>query len=164
MSANAQRYAATVLARYEALGLTTDAKIGAAGGVSTSTLTAYRNAARGEELREPRDDTFGKVDASCQWVPGSARTVWNGGDPTPVGTDFATWEDLADPRYDVKHMSKAIEALQSRVTSLEERLDVLERPNRLYEPRAAKQTGERQRPEQIAPDIQPDDEGPEHGA
>jgi hypothetical protein len=86
MSANPQRYAARVLARYQELGLTTDAKISAAKGVSTSTLTAYRNARdKGEHLPEPRDDTFGKIDESCRWKPGSARTLWEGGEPTPVG-------------------------------------------------------------------------------
>lgn len=98
MSANAQRFATIVLARYEALGLTTDAKIGAAEGVSTSTLTNYRNARdKGEPLSRPRDDTFGKVDKSCQWVPGSARAVWLGGDPTP--TVGAPVQD-ADPDKD----------------------------------------------------------------
>lgn len=85
MSANpdAERFARLVLQRFDDLGLTTDEEVKAAGGPSTSTMTKLRAASAGKAMTEPRGDTRRNIDAAAQWAPGSALTVWRGGEPTP---------------------------------------------------------------------------------
>lgn len=81
MSSNAQRLADAVLARREELALT-QLEVAAAGGPSNTTLTVIENGLTANLTNA----TAKKLDRGLQWAPGSARTVWLGGDPTPLET------------------------------------------------------------------------------
>lgn len=136
------RWASTVIGRLAELGLTTDAKVGAAGGPSTSTMTAYRAIAEGRRggLAEPRDDTFGKIDYVCQWEPGSARRLWfEGAQPgharpstnvsTPAGLiEFEVSNDLGvhvvvkGPLGNVAELEESVVRLMERMRREREEL------------------------------------------
>jgi hypothetical protein len=86
MTTRGQRFAQVLLARYEELDIVGDDEIGRAGGVSDSTMTKVRKAARGEaDMAPPRNPAFKKYDLSARWEPGSARRLWlHDMDPVPV--------------------------------------------------------------------------------
>lgn len=79
MSSTSQRLAEAVLARREELELS-QLEVAAAGGPSNTWLTMIENG-RLERLSRV---TAKKLDAGLQWEPGSARNIWNGGEPTPL--------------------------------------------------------------------------------
>lgn len=81
MSTNAHRFGQIVLARRLALDLN-QLDVSAAGGPSNSTMTNIENG-RLEELTRA---TAKKLDKGLRWESGSARTAWQGGDPTPLLT------------------------------------------------------------------------------
>lgn len=86
MSADAQRFAATVLAAFDAAGRSSDTEINRAGGPSTSTMTKLRNAAKGlGSLAQPRMPTWQAIDRAASWPAGTARRVWDGAEPPAPG-------------------------------------------------------------------------------
>jgi hypothetical protein len=88
MPANAQQFARRVLDAFVEAGIATDALVGAAGGPSTSTMTKLRKVAVGEDtMPEPREPTWSKIDKAAGWLPGSARRVWHGAEPTPMAEE-----------------------------------------------------------------------------
>jgi hypothetical protein len=85
MSPDPQRFARRVLAAFTAAGNRTEAQIAKAEGPSTSTMTKLRKVAEGERsMTEPREPTWTKIENAARWQPGSARLVWEGGDPVPL--------------------------------------------------------------------------------
>lgn len=80
MSTNAQRLGQAVLARRRELELT-QLEVWQAEGPSNTTLTQIEN---GLSKSLPRK-TARKLDHALKWEPGSARRVWEGGDPIPLG-------------------------------------------------------------------------------
>lgn len=96
MTADPSRFAQRVIAAFAARSHHTDLEIEKAGGPSDSTMTKYRKAAAGEiALAKPREPTWSKIDEAAGWERGSARRVWDGGDPTPIVS--GTPQDA--PRY-----------------------------------------------------------------
>lgn len=97
---DAQRFARLVLDAFEAAGRITDAEVGRAEGPSTTTMTKLRNAAKGAgKLAEPRSQTWSAIERAANWPTGSARKVWEGGEPPtplPVGA-----RQLGDPEDDL---------------------------------------------------------------
>ncbi len=90
METQGQRFAAIVLARFEQMGLFTDAEVLIAGGPSSSTMTAYRRARDGEgDLAEPRNPVWRKIEQAAGWAAGSARRVWAGQDPVEASAPGA---------------------------------------------------------------------------
>lgn len=89
MSSDAQRFAARVIAAFQAAGHFTDQEVGDAGGPSTTTMTKLRKVASGEEsMKPPRNDTFRKIDTAAAWPRGSARVLWvTGVDPDDLPED-----------------------------------------------------------------------------
>lgn len=63
-----------------------------AGGPSNTTLTKIENG----HLEKLERVTARRLDTGLRWEPGSARRVWDGGEPKPLVTNHA--EDLADLR------------------------------------------------------------------
>lgn len=88
MSTNAQRLGEYVLARRLELDLN-QLDVHAAGGPSNSTLTNIENG-RLEDLTRA---TARKLDKGLRWQPGSARSIWDGGEPIPLGGRPAYRED-----------------------------------------------------------------------
>lgn len=70
-----EQFRDTIVDRAEELGLTSDEKVKAAGGPSSSTMTKIRRA----DPTTPRGDTFDRLDKALQWIGGSARRLWFGG-------------------------------------------------------------------------------------
>lgn len=64
-------------------------EVHAAGGPSDSWLTVIENG-RLETLSRA---TARKLDKGLHWVPGSARTTWDGGEPTPLHEGIDNAED-----------------------------------------------------------------------
>lgn len=81
MSADVQRFAQVVLSAFRTAGRSTDSEVSRAGGPSTTTMTKLRAAAKGEPLAEPRSQTWTAIERAANWPPGSARSVWEGGEP-----------------------------------------------------------------------------------
>ncbi len=81
MSTNAQRLGRYVLARRLELDLN-QLDVHAAGGPSNSTLTEIENGRLDALTRA----TARKLDKGLRWEAGSARAVWDGGEPVAVGT------------------------------------------------------------------------------
>lgn len=79
MSTNAKRLARAVLARRTELDLS-QLDVWQAGGPSNTTLTEIENG-RTETLTRT---TARRLDVGLQWEVGSAKRVWEGGEPTPV--------------------------------------------------------------------------------
>lgn len=79
MSSSSQRLAEVVLARRAQLELS-QIDVWQAGGPSNTTLSDIENG-RMENLSRT---TARRLDVGLRWEPGSARTVWNGGEPTPL--------------------------------------------------------------------------------
>lgn len=85
MSADVQRFATIVLRAFEDAGRTTDHEVGLAKGPSTSTMTKLRKAAEGTAtMAEPRSQTWTAIESAANWPPGTARRVWNGGEPATL--------------------------------------------------------------------------------
>lgn len=141
MSSNAQRFAAEVLAAFRAAGHYTDQEVGDAGGPSTTTMTKLRKVAEGEgEMPEPRGDTYKKIDAAAEWMPGSARALWRDGSipkrstasdrmRDALGLERPTPEAIRRQRRRTRYSDGAdgfVERLADRLLEVEERLDVLE--------------------------------------
>lgn len=96
MSSNAARLAAAVRARREELELS-QLDVWQGGGPSNTTLTEIENGRTASLTRT----TARKLDAALQWEPGSAKAVWSGGQPAPVGATQIppdVLEDLAKVR------------------------------------------------------------------
>lgn len=79
MSSNTQRLGEAVLARRHELELT-QLEVWNSGGPSNTTLTTIEN---GQQTSLSRA-TARKLDKGLQWVEGSAKRVWEGGDPVPL--------------------------------------------------------------------------------
>lgn len=79
MSSNAQRFGEVVLQRRQALDLN-QLEVQKAGGPSNTKQTEIENG----RLVDLTPSTAKKVDAGLRWLPGSARDVWNGGEPIPL--------------------------------------------------------------------------------
>lgn len=80
MSTNAAHLAATVLRRRAELDLS-QMEVWRSGGPSNTTLTTIENGL----LSNLTSSTARKLDAGLLWERGSARRVWEGGEPTPMG-------------------------------------------------------------------------------
>lgn len=115
MSTKAERLADAVRRRREELDLT-QLDVWMAGGPSNSTLTTIENG-RAESL--PRA-TARKLDAALQWEAGSARHVWEGGEPTPLLRADLSSEDS-------RTLRAQIEAADLPAETRAELLRVLER-------------------------------------
>ena len=81
MSTNADRLAQAVRARRAQLDLS-QLDVWQAGGPSNTTLTEIENG-RVEALTRT---TAKRLDLGLKWEPGSARRVWEGGEPAPLRT------------------------------------------------------------------------------
>lgn len=82
-----RQFARAVLAAIKAAGRATDAEVAEARGPSDSYMTQLRNAAyEGAWVPKPRSHTQKRIEAAANWEPGSALKVWEGGEPTPIGT------------------------------------------------------------------------------
>lgn len=92
MSTNAQRLGEKVLARREELDMT-QLEVWQAGGPSNTTLTVIESGKATGLVRA----TARKLDAALQWEPGSAKRVWEGGDPRPAVRPLHT--DRVDPGF-----------------------------------------------------------------
>lgn len=79
MSTNADRLGKAVLARRKQLDVT-QMEVWQSGGPSNTTLTAIENGETTSLVRA----TARKLDVGLRWEPGSAKRVWEGGDPTPL--------------------------------------------------------------------------------
>lgn len=79
MSSIGQRLGEVVLARRQELDLS-QLDIWQAGGPSNTTLTEVENG----RLETLTRTTAKKLDAGLKWEAGSARRVWEGGEPTPL--------------------------------------------------------------------------------
>lgn len=90
MSSQREKFRDVVLARAEELGLTSDARIVAAGGPSTSTMTKIR--ALGTD---PRGDVLQRLDSAMRWPTGSALRLWRDG-VAPSITATSSLEDFTD--------------------------------------------------------------------
>lgn len=132
MSADAQRFAQVVLAAIRSAGRSTDAEVHRAGGPSTTTMTKLRAAAEGRgTLAEPRSQTWAAIERAANWPPGSARDVWEGGEPPtalvpevrPIGdpsddlVEF-TVEGRSGVRAVVKGPVRDMDAMQAAVSRL----------------------------------------------
>lgn len=89
MSSNAESLAAAVTARREELDRT-QLDVWQAGGPSNTTLTEIENG----RLKTLTRTTARRLDIGLRWVPGSARVVWNGGEPTPFPELNSRYEEL----------------------------------------------------------------------
>lgn len=119
MSANAERFGRIALERREELDLT-QMDVWQAGGPSNTTQTKIEN---GQLARLTRT-TARKLDKGLQWVDGSARTTWNGGDPTPLPpspADPVTESILNDGVLDDTAKRALIKALTERRAEAERR-------------------------------------------
>jgi hypothetical protein len=76
-----EKFRDTIIERADQLGLTSDDKVKAAGGPSSSTMTKLRRA----DPTTPRGDTFDRLDKALQWTGGSARRLWFTGVTPSVG-------------------------------------------------------------------------------
>lgn len=96
MSSNPKRFGEIVEQRRLELELT-QLEVQAAGGPSNTWQTLIENG-RLENLTRV---TAKRVDAGLRWEPGSARNVWNGGDPIPVadGRKAFAEDDLEKLRH-----------------------------------------------------------------
>lgn len=79
MSSTAQRFGEVVLARRRELDLS-QLDVWQAGGPSNTTLTEIENG----RVHTLTRTTARKLDAGLHWEPGSARRVWDGGEPIPL--------------------------------------------------------------------------------
>jgi len=96
MPTDPRRFANRVLEAFLMEGNRTEAQILRAGGPSTSTMTKLRKVAAGDAtMSEPREPTWTKIEKAAGWAPGSARRVWDGGEPR---------ESRADP--DDNHLAR----------------------------------------------------------
>lgn len=86
MSQESKRFARIVLARFKELGFEHDDEIADAGGPSSTTMTNVRKAERDAAytLPRPRRDSAKRYDRAARWEVGSARRVYDGGEPTPI--------------------------------------------------------------------------------
>lgn len=131
MSSNPQRFAQMVLKAFADRELYTDPQIIKAGGPSTSQMTLIRKVADPEKnwtMNEPREPTWSKVDTAAGWVSGSARKVWNGGDPEPVGTPeqdefVASPGARKTPGVTNDEVLRELRAMQQRIEELSRRLE-----------------------------------------
>lgn len=129
MSSNSQRFASVVLAAFREAGLHTDADVAAAGGPSDSTLTLYRRAQAGEaEVPEPRSPTLRKIESAAGWAQGSARRVWEGGDPQVRPAESKLEQMLRQRLHDPDEMmERFLQLIEERVDAVEARLGAMER-------------------------------------
>lgn len=81
MSSKSQRFAEVVLAAFATEGHTTDELVHDAGGPSSTYMTGLRKTAAGAEMKEPRSDTYRRIERAAGWKRGSGRRVWLGGEP-----------------------------------------------------------------------------------
>lgn len=88
MSTNADHLARHVRERRRDLALS-QLEVWQAGGPSNTTLTAIENGL----AKSLQNATAKKLDRGLQWRPGSARRVWDGGEPMPQ--EASTVDDLA---------------------------------------------------------------------
>lgn len=74
------------------------------GGPSNTTLTQVE----GGRLEKLSSVTARKLDSGLLWEPGSARRVWEGGEPTPLGTHGRRDEQWLRERIDEAEISAAV--------------------------------------------------------
>lgn len=91
MSTNAERLGKAVLARREELDMT-QLDVWQAAGPSNTTLTKIESGNATSLARS----TARKLDAALKWEPGSARRVWEGGEPRPAAP---IQTDRVDPEF-----------------------------------------------------------------
>lgn len=89
MSTNADRLAEKVRARRAQLDLS-QLDVWQAGGPSNTTLTEIENG----RLENLTRTTAKRLDIGLKWEAGSARQVWEGGEPTPLRTMPDDLEEL----------------------------------------------------------------------
>jgi hypothetical protein len=116
MSTNAERFGQIVKARRDELDLN-QVEVSQLGGPSNSKLTEIENG----RLKQLTRQTARKLDRGLHWVPGSARTAWDGGDPTPARLD-------ADSRVraDVEHLRQAVSEARIDEPTKQELLRILD--------------------------------------
>lgn len=85
MSSNPERLAEAVLARRAELEVT-QLEVWQAGGPSNTTLTLIEKGG----MHSLNRTTARKLDEGLKWEAGSARRVWEGGQPTPLVSDRVT--------------------------------------------------------------------------
>lgn len=127
----AQRFARIVLAAFQAAGRPVDSEVAAAGGPSTTFMTALRKARDGAAIKMPRNDTMRRIDAAASWPPGTALKVWDGATPPdPTRADYI-WtsppgalemypapQDPSAARW-ITMLRHEVDALRDRVEALE---------------------------------------------
>ncbi len=91
MSSNSERLGKAVLKRRNDLDLS-QLDVHAGGGPSNTSLTKIENGL----LETLTRVTARKLDAGLQWEQGSAKAVWNGGEPTPLGAVVIPADVLAE--------------------------------------------------------------------
>lgn len=134
MSSNSQRFATLVIAAFDDRTLTTDELVKQAGGPSNTYMTNLRKAAKGEvEMKEPRSDTYGRIERAANWKKGTARLVWRGDEPDvipPVDADHPL-SRYAKPEMPPRRRFSGgidgyVERIADRLIDLEERVELLE--------------------------------------
>lgn len=90
MSSQREVFRDVVLARAEEIGLSSDARIVAAGGPSSSTLTKIRALST-----DPRGDVLQRLDTALRWPAGSALRLWRDG-VAPSAQGASSLEDFTD--------------------------------------------------------------------
>lgn len=127
-----QRFARLVIEAFESQALTTDELVKQAGGPSNTYMTGLRKAAEGKSgFKEPRSDTYGRIERAANWKRGTARKVWRGGEPEPHPefVPVAPWQkepELPRRRTFSSGLDGYVERIADRLLDLEERVDYLE--------------------------------------
>lgn len=128
----AQRFARLVIAAFESQALTTDELVKRAGGPSNTYMTGLRKAAEGlADMKEPRSDTYRRIERAANWQRDTARLVWRGDDPRPQPEfqPVAPWHkkpELPRARRFSSGLDGYVERIADRLLDLEERVDFLE--------------------------------------
>lgn len=109
MSTNAEHLARRVLARRHELDMS-QLDVWQAGGPSNTTLTKIENG----EMEALARTTARKLDTGLRWEPGSARRVFEGGEPTPLREERPAGE-LERLRRDIETSRAIDEATRARL-------------------------------------------------
>lgn len=107
-----------IIEALESAGLTTDARIGAVGGPSTTTMSKIRSAQLGAQGVRVRSDTLTAIDQAMDWLPGSTRRL--------IQTGVMPKRQLEIPAAAPEVTPTRLEALEARLAVAEERLATAE--------------------------------------
>lgn len=143
MSSQAQRFAQVVLDAFAEFGHTTDELVHRAGGPSSTYMTGLRKASEDGQMKEPRSDTYRRIEAAAGWRRGSAKRVWEGGEPERPSMSHTVISGDEPPRFVAVPPERGprtrrytpdldgyVARLFDRVLDLEERVDHLEAQQR----------------------------------